>query len=85
MNWEQEQKLKAMGAQQQATESTLYGSIGAKGLDEPRRPSLRERVAMDLHRAERESNKAMRLRELSELLDRNSEVARILDLIEEAR
>ena len=84
MNWQEEQKMKAQQAELKGA-ATPYGVLHMKGLDEPCRASLRERVAMDLIRAERESNKALRLRELNDLLDKNPDVARILDLVEEVR
>lgn len=52
---------------------------------EPRREALRERVWTGVRRAERESRKAQQLAELAILLDKNPEVARILELIEDVR
>ena len=46
------------------------------------RPGLRERVNDAFYRAERESRKCDRLKELAELLDSNPAIARILELIE---
>ncbi len=53
--------------------------------DQPKRLSLSESVASQLYRAEREARKLQLLGELKYLLDKNPEVARILDLIEETR
>lgn len=90
MNWEQEAKLKEAAQQQCATpygEATAKSMGGAIGCDtaQSARPSLRERVSMDLHRSMREVRKRDRLEELSYLLDKNPDIARILDLIEEVR
>ena len=48
-------------------------------------PSLRERIRDQAARARRESRKADRLDELNFLLEKNPEVARILDLLEDAQ
>jgi len=48
-------------------------------------PSLRERVYAQRRRAEEQVQRAMALSELEHLLDRNPEVARILDLYEQAK
>lgn len=47
------------------------------------RSTLRDRVNGQLQGAEHEAYKAQRLRELLELLDKNPEVGRILELIED--
>jgi hypothetical protein len=67
------------------TQIPSVGLGGALAYGEERRPSLRERVSMDLAKAQRESRREMRLAELHELLARNPEVARILDLMEDVR
>ena len=51
----------------------------------PCRPSLQERVGMDLDRARRESRKREHLEELAHLLAKNPEMARILDLLDDVR
>lgn len=67
-----------------------YGTLGGmapntmSGMD-PRRPSLMESVESQLHRATGEARKADQLRELQYLLQKNPDVARILDLIEVVR
>lgn len=53
-----------------------------KGCDEPMRENLRGRVHSELRRSMRESRKAENLQELAMLLDKNPEVARILELME---
>ncbi len=58
----------------------LYGSAL-----EPARPNIRERVAKQLEYSQTEARKVGRLRELSRLLEKNPDVARILDLVEEVR
>lgn len=45
-------------------------------------PSLRERVANQLHRARQEAVRRERLEELQYLLDKHPEVARMLELLE---
>lgn len=52
---------------------------------EPCRPSLRERVTSHLYRARKEADTRNRLEELQFLLDKNPDIARILDLIEDVR
>ncbi len=89
-DFEHESKLKAMHAEQarvvQELRSGMLGSNScgsnetAKSCD-PARPLLRDRVAMQLRRAENEGAKASRLAELQYLLDKNPEVARILELV----
>ena len=54
-------------------------------LQEPCRDNLRNRVERQMCDAARAGRKAERLAELGMLLDKNPEVARILDLIEEVR
>jgi hypothetical protein len=79
MNWEQEQKLRVVS-------SCGERQGAAVGMDtEARRPSLMERVSGQLERGRIESARACRLDELKYLLDKNPEVARILDLIEDVR
>ncbi len=70
------EKLKASGQ--------MAGMLG-KSTGEPCRPSLRDRVASQLRRSNDEVARSMRLAELQHLLDKNPEVARILDLVEEVR
>lgn len=89
MTNEQEQNLKAMAADCGYNSTQVQtGKIGgymAQEDCEPARPSLGERVANQLGKARRESRKESRLAELSYLLEKNPEVARILDLIEDVR
>ncbi len=47
------------------------------------RPSLTERVQMQAHEANRQSAKATRMQELADLLSKNPDVARILELMGE--
>lgn len=51
----------------------------------PCRPGIRERVGSQLRESNRQLEKAGRLNELAFLLDKNPEVARILDLLDEVR
>ena len=54
-------------------------------LEERCRVGLRERIHNQAAHAQQEGNKASRLYELAELLDKNPVVARILELLEEVR
>ncbi len=76
-----EKELHAKMAAQQ------YGELRglSTGCAEASRPSLRDRCRDAEYRAQHESFKAQRMCELGVLLDKNPEVARILDLIEEVR
>lgn len=88
MNLEQEEKLNAPpGTQYDAGQGTTRGAgrILSQFDEGPCRPSLRERVDQQCCYARNESRRARRLDELARLLDKNPEVARILDLMEELR
>lgn len=63
----------------------LGGYALQSDMDQPCRVGLLERVIGQRREAQRSSRKADRLSELQELLMKNPEVARILDLIEEVR
>lgn len=82
------EKLTAYQAEKRAGMATDYGAGmlqgAACGMD-PRRPSLMESVESQLNRATGEAYKADQLRELQYLLQKNPDVARILDLIEVVR
>lgn len=69
------------------TDPGLYqGQCGtANEATQPMQASLRERLREQAARARRESRKVDRLDELNYLLDKNPEVARILDLLEDAQ
>lgn len=96
MTNEQEQKLKQMAEQENmlAMAGTMphppdVGSLNQCGqalktLSHPK-ATLRDRIEAQAYHAERESYRAGRLRELSELLAKHPDVARILDLLEEVR
>ncbi len=85
------EQLKKQCAEQQdrancPTANGLLGStLSQAGYAEPARPGLRERVAADLRHAQRNASKENALHELTYLLDKNPEVARILDLMEVVR
>lgn len=80
--YEREAELKrATAATQECCDTTNAGKIGY-GLDEACRPSLAERVTTQISRARREARQLDRLSELRYLLEKNPEVARILDLME---
>ncbi len=75
------EKLNAMN-QAKAQQST-GAAIGGCGLDsEPMRESLTGRFRNRLRRHQREGRKADQLGELLHLLEKNPEVARILDLVD---
>lgn len=83
-----EQQMKYAAMQQAQTPygerlGPLGGSMGSNL--QSARPNLRERVAMDLEHAERQSRKRDRLAELQMLLDKHPEVARIFDLLDDVR
>lgn len=54
-------------------------------IGEVKRQSMQERIASQLYRSTREARNAEALRELQYLLEKNPEVARILDLMEAVR
>lgn len=58
-------------------------STGAAGCGLVGRTGIRDRVRNAEYRAESEARQAGRMAELGALLDKNPDVARILDLIEE--
>lgn len=63
-----------------------YASMNyTTGMDVPCRAGLRDRVNGQLQDAIRNTQKAQRLAELQDLLDKNPEIARIFDLVEEVR
>lgn len=66
-----EQQLKSMAEKASTAENQCV------------RETLRERVRNRVVRAERDYRRAQRLHELGDLLDRNPEVCRILELMEE--
>ena len=81
-----EQMLKDMYAMQ--ADSRLAQG-GCRGLDNGaqlcKAPSLRERIEGQAQAAEYQGMKGARLRELSALLNKHPEVARILELMNEVR
>jgi hypothetical protein len=89
---QQQEKMKAR-AEQEARNAKLMqeqsgaGAIGGYAAisSNARRPSLRERVARQAEDAHYSAEKAARLSELHELLIRNADVARILELMEDVR
>ncbi len=69
-------------AKEQYQAQTLRGAA-QQGCNFTIRPTLRDRVGKSLHLAAESAQKAERLRRLVELLDRNQEVAEILDLLDQ--
>lgn len=83
----QEANLRSAAAQQDVSYATAQGTDAGRadfGLL-ARRPSLLERVAGQAQSARYSANKAERLEELTYLLQKHPDVARILDLIDEVR
>ena len=72
----------AAGAANQCATGTIGGLYGSN-LTQSAQPSMRERINAQLYRAQVESRKENALAELQYLLDKNPEVARILDLLEQ--
>lgn len=78
-------KLAYEASQIQTQGHCADSTSGLIGNPMPSRVGIRERVNAQLHRAQQESNRASRLHELAYLLEKNPEIARILDLVEEVR
>lgn len=75
-----EEKMKAMAARE-ANGASIGNCAGvARDTDAP---SLRQRIKSQLRRAQDEARKENALHELEYLLDKNPEVARILDLLDQ--
>lgn len=81
------ESMKAQAEFQAKNYATGKADVGilTNATSEPCRPSLAERVRLDLNRARQESVKASRLEELNMLLSKHPDVARILDLLEDVR
>ena len=85
------EKLAAMRLEQSrlnqsaSTAGGMIGGYAAKECEDPCRTPLREQVHYQLREASRQSRKAVQLEELAILLEKNPEVARILDLMEVVR
>lgn len=83
------EKMAAQAAEKRSGMAADYGAVGGAGMArncaEPRQPSLMESVESQLHRATGEVRKAEQLHELQYLLQKNPDVARILDLLEVVR
>lgn len=74
-----------LGAMTPNTIEGKGGALGGYGTKGPCRVGLVERIHAQLRRSTGEARRAERLQELAMLLDRNPEVARILDLVDEFR
>lgn len=62
----------------------LGGALGGYGIDTAEyRPTLRDRLKRQIESAVREQRRARSANELFELLEKNPDVARILELMEE--
>jgi hypothetical protein len=82
MNQSNENMLKQSAEKEYQNQRAAQGVIG---LSEPCRASLIERVRSQADRASAEGRRSERLRELVFLLDKNPDIARILDLVEEVK
>ena len=71
-----------LGKAQIQTNAAYVG--GGMALDEPCKAPLRDRIGSRARRAGNEARRAENLKELQYLLDKNPEVARILELLEAA-
>ena len=80
---EKEAALKAEAQMANAAMPQEYVG-GGMALDEPCKAPLRDRIAYRARRAGNEARRAENLKELQYLLDKNPEVARILELLEAA-
>lgn len=83
---EQAEKMAAQQADLSARVQGMGGTIGnASTLNQatPARENLRNRMARGADRIHRDRDRANKMEELVYLLDKNPEVARILDLLEE--
>lgn len=78
-------KVASQYAYQNTAQAQTAGTTsgGLTGCDYPKRENLRERLNYRLVRAYRDADKLAKTQELAALLDKNPEVARILDLVEE--
>lgn len=87
MDHEIEAKLKHLESERLGQAGIGAASAGYSNQAELKMPcksSLRDRIASRAHHAARESRRAENLQELQYLLDKNPEVARILELLEAA-
>lgn len=88
MSYSKEQMEKEREAKIRAYNELNQGQVGVgtMGLanESPKiaRPRLLERIANQRYRAENESRRADNLRELEYLLEKNPDIARILDLLD---
>ena len=81
------EKAKALAAELSKAQIQSVGAgyaVGGMALDEPCKAPLRDRIASRARRAGNEARRAENLKELQYLLDKNPEVARILELLEAA-
>ena len=83
----QHEKEAALKAEAQMANKAMppQGYVGGgMALDEPCKAPLRDRIGSRARRAGNEARRAENLKELQYLLDKNPEVARILELLEAA-
>ena len=88
MDYENEQLAKKLEAERfgQIGGAAIggYSTLNKAEAHMPCKSPLRDRIASRAHHAARESRRAENLKELQYLLDKNPEVARILELLEAA-
>ncbi len=82
MDWQQEQKRKDMAAK--AAKEGMQGAATAGYADSPAlaHETMTQRIRSQRNRTVEQARKREQLEELIYLLDKNPEVARILDLVE---
>lgn len=75
--------LRDMAAKAETCGQTQGGILGGYAVDTEYRPTLRDRLKRTIDDAGSQQRRARNANELFDLLNRNPEVARILELIEE--
>lgn len=80
---EEKAKMQAQSGCAGYASNLAYGA-GNLGI-QPASPTLRDRVAQNLANAQREARRTDALYELQHLLEKNPDVARILELLEAAQ
>ncbi len=76
------QQKNSLYEQAEAIQFKTQGLAGKTETAEPCKTSMKERLESNLYQAKKQSRKREQLEELLYLLDKNPEVARILELVE---
>ena len=82
MDYEMNAKIQAQQMKEKLAAMTPYGAEPASRLDTPSRDNLRARLHAQLARIDRSMEKRQNTCELLALLEKNPDVARILELVE---